>query len=184
MSGFVVWIAVTLAVVVAGILIARLAMGWWRHRGDRLITCPENLRPAAVRVDARHAAASSLLHAPDLRLSTCSRWPEKGACGQECLSQIAGAPEECLVRNILNQWYAGKVCSSCGRPFGNIEWNTVKPAFRSADKLTVEWKQVPVADLPEVLKTALPVCFACHMASTLVREHPELAIDRSRRTFI
>jgi hypothetical protein len=28
------------------------------------------------------------------------------------------------------------------------------------------------------LAAALPVCFACHMANTLVREHPELAVKR------
>jgi hypothetical protein len=176
-----IWLAVPFLVVIAGIIIGRLASAWFRYRGDRLITCPENLRPAGVRVDARHAAASGLLHPAELRLSTCSRWPERAGCGQECLSQIEASPEGCLVRHILSQWYQGKVCASCGRPFGDVEWNTAKPALSRADKVTVEWKQVPVAELPEMLKTALPVCFACHMASTLVREHPELAIDRSRR---
>jgi hypothetical protein len=115
-------------------------------------------------------------------LSACSRWPERAGCGQECLSQIEAAADGCRVRGILTDWYRGKVCSSCGRPFGDLQWNAVKPAFRTADKVTVEWKQVAVAGLPEMLKTALPVCFACHMASTLVREHPELTIDRSGRT--
>jgi hypothetical protein len=184
MSGSALWLAVPLLVVAAGVLVGRLASAWLRYRGQRLITCPENLRPAGVRVDASHAAASGVLHAPDLRLSHCSRWPERSGCGQECLSQIASAPDGCLVHKIVTGWYAGKVCASCGRPFGDVEWNAAKPALRTADKVTVEWTQVPVAELPDVLKTALPVCFACHMASTLVREHPELALDRSGRTFI
>jgi hypothetical protein len=34
--------------------------------------------------------------------------------------------------------------------------------------------------LPETLAAAKPICFACHMAQTLVREHPELVVDRHR----
>lgn len=177
-----IWLAVPLLIVIAGIVIARVASVWLRYRGDRLITCPENTRPAGVKVDAGHAAVSSLLHPAELRLSTCSRWPERAGCGQECLTQIAEAPEGCLVRNILTQWYTGKVCASCHRPFSNLKWDSAKPALILSDERTVEWRQVPVADVPDTLKTALPVCFACHMASTLVREHPELAIDRSGRS--
>jgi hypothetical protein len=50
-----------------------------------------------------------------------------------------------------------------------------------ADKSTAEWSGIPAESLPETLQTALPVCFACHMASTLVRERPDLVTDRSRR---
>jgi hypothetical protein len=179
MTAFRIW-PVSFLLVIAAFVITRLAIAWFRYRGERLITCPENLRPAGVRVDARHAAANSLLRPAELRLSACSRWPERAGCGQECLSQIVAAPEGCLVRHILAEWYAGKSCASCGRPFGNVKWDGAKPAIQTADKVTVEWKQIPVADLPQTLKTALPVCFACHMASTLVREHPQLALDRSR----
>jgi len=174
--------AVPLVLVIAGIVIGRLAFAWMRYRERRMVSCPENLRPAGVQVDAVHAAATGLLDTPQLRLSECSRWPERAECGQECLAQIEAAPKDCRVRSILADWYAGKVCASCGRPFGEVKWNAVKPALRTADKVTVEWEQVAVAALPETLKTALPVCFACHMASTLVREHPELAIDRLGRT--
>jgi hypothetical protein len=43
----------------------------------------------------------------------------------------------------------------------------------------MEWKQVPADTLYEVLADSLPLCFACHMANILVREHPELVVDRS-----
>ena len=39
-------------------------------------------------------AASALLGPPELRLTACSRWPEKAGCGQPCLSQIAASPQE------------------------------------------------------------------------------------------
>ena len=64
--------------------------------------------------------------------------------------------------------------------FGKIDWSAQKPALIKADKISVEWSQVPAERLAETLETALPVCFSCHMAATLVREHPDLVTDRSR----
>ncbi|HLK63105.1 MAG TPA: hypothetical protein VKU19_06675 [Bryobacteraceae bacterium] len=172
-------IIISMALLVAAVVVWRLARVWRQYRGQRLVTCPENLRPAGVVVDAKHAAASALSGLPVLRLSSCSRWPERAGCGQECLAKIAESPEDCLVRNILSNWYQGKICSSCGRPIGEIEWAGQKPALLGADQVSVEWKQIPADKLPEVLAAALPLCFACHMANTLVREHPELVVDRS-----
>jgi len=165
---------------VAAVVLWRMAGSWIKYRGNRLITCPENLRPAGVRVDASHAAATALGRHPELRLSSCSRWPERAGCGQQCLSQVEASPEDCLVRNILAKWFHGKVCAVCGRPVGEIHEAAGQPALLRADKVTVEWKQVPVDRLLDTLAACEPICFACHMASTLFREHPELVVDRSR----
>jgi hypothetical protein len=154
-----------------------------KYRGQRLITCPENHRPAGVRVDARHAAGSALGHAPHLRVSECSRWPERAGCGQQCLEQIAAAPEGCLVRNILLKWYVGKSCRLCGRLIGDIVYGAAQPAVLTTDKGSVEWSQIPAEQLPDVLSAAELVCFACHMAGKMVREHPELVITRSAEAF-
>ncbi len=177
-----VWMAVVAGGLV-GMAVIRLARSWWRYRGARVIDCPENRRPAGVSVDALHAALSSLGRPPELRLSACSRWPERAGCGQECLAQIEAQPEECLIRHILVSWYEGKVCASCGRPFSEISWAGAKPAVLRADKVAVEWNEVSAEQLTETLATGLPVCFACHMATKLVREHPELAIQRGQRPF-
>ena len=111
----------------------------------------------------------------------CSRWPEQAGCGQECLAQIEESPQACLVRSILAEWHRGKTCFFCGKPFRDIQREIQKPALLLADKSIVEWSRIPAETLLETLQTALPVCFACSMANTLVREHPDLAIDRSRR---
>ena len=169
-----------LAVVLAGVVLTRVLRGWLRYRGARVITCPENRRPAGVQVDSWHAATMAVHKQEGLRLSTCSRWPERAGCGQQCLAQIETSPEDCLVRNILTRWYEGKVCASCGQPIGEIQWAVRKPALLRADKLTLEWSGIPADKLHETLAAALPVCFACHMANTLVREHPELVVERSR----
>jgi hypothetical protein len=173
-------LVLAIAVVLGAIAGWRVADAWWKYRGRRVITCPENQQPAGVVVDARHAAATALGKAPELRLSSCSRWPERAGCGQECLRQVEASPEGCLVRNILTKWYEGKVCAWCGQPFGEIDWAGRKPALLGADGVSIEWSEVPAEKVHETLAAASPVCFACHMANTLVREHPELAVDRAR----
>jgi len=165
-----------------GIILVRLAALWSKYRGRRVITCPENQQPAGVTVDAGHAALSGLDFRPELRLSDCSRWPERAGCGQACLRQIEAAPADCLVRNILVKWYEGKSCRSCGRTIGPIVMGGAQPALITPNKVSVEWSDIPAERLQEVLSAAEPVCFACHMASKMMREHPELVIDRSQRT--
>ena len=171
------WLPVLLAVLAVAMVVGRFLLVWLRSRGPRAITCPENRQAAGVSVDQGHAAWTGLKGAPEVRLSSCSRWPERQGCGQECLAQIESSPDGCLVRNILTEWYRGKVCGCCGRSFGEIQWAVQKPALYSADK-SVEWSQIPAEQLRGILETAVPVCFACHMANTLVREHPELVVDR------
>jgi len=173
-------IPAAIAFLLVGLFIGRVVRLWWKYRGARVITCPENQRPAGIFVDAGHAAAKPFATTPPLRLSACSRWPERAACGQQCLSQVAAAPEDCLVRHILVEWYAGKQCVSCGTPFGEIPLAGAKPAVFCADNKSVEWSEIPADRLPETLAAASPICFACHMGNTLVRTHPELAVDRHR----
>jgi hypothetical protein len=174
------YVVVAIAIVLAGIALWRMGSAWLKFRGKRAISCPENYLSAGVTVDARHAAATALRGEPKLRLSQCSRWPEKGDCGQDCLFQIERAPQDCLVRSILVHWYQGKNCAWCGHPIGEIHLAERKPAVLTADRCSVEWNQIPAEQLKETLATALPLCFTCHVANTMVREHPELVMDRSR----
>ena len=54
----------------------------------RVVTCPETGCAAAVQIDGRHAAATTFLGETELRLASCSHWPERGGCSQGCLTQI------------------------------------------------------------------------------------------------
>jgi hypothetical protein len=171
------------AIILLGILVVlgrAFLRTYLRYRGDSLITCPENRRPAGVQVDAAHALFTALGGSPDLRLSACSRWPERQGCGQECLRQIEASPEDCLVRNILTKWYAGKNCAVCGKPIGEIQWAGHKPALLNADQQTVQWPDVPPETLPDVLATHQPVCWNCDIVTRMVTRNPELVIDRAR----
>jgi hypothetical protein len=172
---------IVLIVFVALYLLAPKAAGaYLRYRGKRVITCPETRKPAAVVVDAKHAALRAVFSYPDLRLENCSRWPERQDCGQACLLQVRLSPEDCLVRNILATWYDGKCCVSCGRQFGEIHWSDQKPALLRPDGRTVEWGELAPEEIPEALRTQFPVCWNCHITETFCRLHPEMIVDRSR----
>ncbi len=151
-----------------------------RFRGARVVTCPETRAAAGVAIDAWHAAATALHRHPDLRLECCSRWPERAGCGQECISQIESAPENCLVRNLLAGWYAGKKCALCKEPFAGINWTDHKPALLSPEGKTREWSEVRGEDLSAILDTHAPVCWRCHIMRTFCQEHQDLVLDRAR----
>jgi hypothetical protein len=151
-----------------------------RLRGTRLVTCPETGRPAAVELDVRYMFGTSLIGIPDSRLAHCSRWPERGGCGQMCLSQVEAAPQDCLVKNILARWYLGKRCAYCKRPFGEIHWHDHKPGLRGPGGTLREWSEVQPDAVPSVLETHEPICLNCLIAERFRVEHPELVIDRPR----
>jgi hypothetical protein len=177
-----VWLlaALFVAAVLAALVVARVVRAWLKYRGSLVVTCPETEKPAGVTVDAGYFALASFGGKHELRLETCSRWPERAGCGQECLGQLAASPEGCLVRNIATEWYRGKKCASCGQPFGEIQWGTAQPALLSADKQSMEWSEIAPERIRETLAASLPLCFACHTANRMVIEHPELVVNRKR----
>jgi hypothetical protein len=175
------YILITLLVAVAVVVIVELrrALGTYlKFRGKRLVSCPETHQPAAVRVAAGKAALEATIGSEQLRLSECSRWPERDACGQGCLAQIQEAPKACLVWTIINRWYQGQKCVYCHKPFGEIHWHDHPPALVDSERKTVEWNEIPAEKLLEALRTHWPVCWSCHIAQTFRREHPELVVDR------
>jgi hypothetical protein len=176
-------IVISLAALILGLAVGYywLRAAWptfWRFRGAGVVTCPETGKPAGVSVDARHAAATAFQAHPELRLSVCSRWPERAGCGQECLRQVEASPEDCLVRSLLARFYAGKSCVYCGKRFDAIEWHDHKPALLNADGRTIEWRELAPEQVPGALAADKPVCWNCHVAQTFKREHPELVTYR------
>ena len=171
-------VAIAAAVLVA-VALHRALRTYLKFRGKRIVSCPETHEAAAVRVAAGNAASRGTLGHEQLRLSECSRWPEKEACGQECLQQIEEAPRACLVLTIVSRWYEGKECAYCHKAFGELHWHDHPPALVDAERKTVEWSEIPTEKLQETMKTHLPVCWNCHIAETFRREHPELIVDRA-----
>ena len=158
--------------------LVQAARVYFTFRGKRIVSCPENHRPAAVNVSAGTAALEALTGNPHIHLRSCSRWPERGDCPQGCLAQIEEAPKACLVWTIINRWYEGKVCAYCHKPFGEIHWHDHPPALMDKALKTVTWDSIPAERLQAALATHQPVCWSCHMAETFRREHPDLVVDR------
>ena len=176
----VVGVAVLVGLGVLFVFGRRLAGAFLRYRGTRVVVCPENREMVAVQVDAGHAALSAPQGRPELRLESCTRWPEKAGCGQECLGQIESAPQACLLRNILGDWYQGKSCAFCGRSFHAIHWHDHEPGLVAPDGKIVAWDAFRAEQVVDVLATHKPVCWDCRVAESFRHEHPELVTDRPR----
>lgn len=176
-------LAVAVVAVVVGAILFRVfpvLQTYSLYRGKRLITCPETLTKEAVNVAARKAAVWAFVGEPVLRLDQCSRWPERQDCGQECLQQIEADPENCLVWNMVSNWYEGQRCVFCHKQFGPLHHLDHKPGLLGPEHTTIEWDHIQPEQLLDVFSTHKPVCWNCHVAETFRREHPELVVERKR----
>jgi hypothetical protein len=171
-------VGTTLVATILFLGIRYLVRAYLRHRDSRLIICPQNGQAAIVEVDAVHAALTSALGQPDVRLQNCWRWPILQDCGQECLLQLDVAPPECLVRGVLMRWYESKSCIYCHKTFAEIQFLDHKPALQSPEGELLEWGELAGRDFQNVLNNYKPVCWNCYIAQSFVRAHPDLVVYR------
>jgi hypothetical protein len=164
MSAVVTILLVAILVIGTCLLSARILRSYLRYRNQMVVTCPETERQVGVDVDARRAAITGSVGKGSLRLTHCTRWPEKQDCGQECLSQIETSPEGCMVKKRLEAWYQGKTCACCDKGIGEIRWHEHKPALVSPDHNLLQWEDVGAEEVTEVLSSHQPVCGTCNFA--------------------
>jgi hypothetical protein len=92
---------VSTAVVAVSIPAALAGVRVYRTLGEvREVSCPETMKEAIVRIQVARAIASTLSGGNELRLKSCSRWPEKRGCDQACLAQVKASPNGCRVRRV------------------------------------------------------------------------------------
>ncbi len=173
---FILLTSVTAGAVVYVFLTTLLA--WVRFRGTRLVTCPETGKSAAVALASFKAALAAPFSKPKAELSACSRWPEHAGCGRDCLTQVASSPDGCLLRAIVDEWYAGQTCALCGRSFGELSAAEHRPALLTPGGATVQWHEVAAETLPDLFRTHRPVCWNCHVVRTVTRLRPDAVIVR------
>jgi hypothetical protein len=85
------WVGVLYAL--AGLLTVVLPVGLLEYQDlkrKKSVVCPETGDGARVEVDARRGALSVAFGAPRLRVTACSRWPERASCDQACRRQVRG----------------------------------------------------------------------------------------------
>lgn len=185
MSNALYWI-ITLAVAAIAVYLLYRAYGsartYFQFRGKRLVTCPENHQTAAVELDAKEAAREAFTHKPKMQLSECNRWPDHKDCGQQCLREIEMSPSDCLVRNIVIDWFSDKECVYCGKKIAEVKewWVDHKPALLTPERAIITWNEFPAEKLPEFFEKCDPVCWSCSATETFRQQHPELVTDRVR----
>ncbi len=70
-----------------GIVVLPVAIGTYRRfRAARSVACPASGAIAGVRVDAFSAAIGSAFDRLPLKVASCSLWPAKKGCGEECVA--------------------------------------------------------------------------------------------------
>jgi hypothetical protein len=164
-------------------ILSFIPMGWVvlrayrRFRGTRVVTCPETGCGAAVEIDRGHAARTYAIGETEFRLTSCTRWPARKDCGQECVSQIQASPEACLAGNMLADWYRGADCVACHKEIPELRASDDMPALETPDGRTIEWSEVKLEDLPQVLETHRPVCRSCH-ANSFRAQFPDIVAVR------
>lgn len=184
MSNALYWVILATVAVGATYILYRLygsTRTYFKFRGKRLVTCPETKKTAAVELDAKQAARQAFSQAPRIQLSECTRWPEHKDCGQECLAEIALSPSECLVRNIVINWFEDKHCAFCGKSIAEVRewWVDHKPALLTPEKRIVVWNEFAAEQLPELFQKCEAVCWSCAATETFRKQHPELVTDRA-----
>jgi hypothetical protein len=166
-----------LAVLMVYIVIATRT---WAHvRGSRVVTCPETQKPVAVKVDVWHAVASAVWEKPDLKLTTCTRWPERADCDQPCVRQIETAPEETSPKVIAAHFFGKERCAICTKPIEPPASLTLQPGFLDPATHKVQsWVEVPPQDLPAAIAIQRPLCANCTLAESFRQRYPDRVTDR------
>jgi len=136
------------ACLVTGLPVALSLQNYYRNRGRH------------VEVDNKFAFWTALRGQEHSRLQSCSRWPEKGDCGQECLAQLEPSPEN--IDRLLTKWYQDKSCAICARALTPSDWRRSRLAVLNQEHKLFELRQMQLDELQSTLENMHPLCWNCH----------------------
>ena len=169
------------AVVLVALPIGFSLQSYFRNRGRRTVVCPDNREPVTVELDNKFAFQTALRGQEHERLESCSRWPEKGDCGQECLAQIDPSPEN--LERLLQKWYQGKTCAICERPLGPADWRRSRLALLNEKQKLFELRHMQLDEIPSALDHMAPLCWNCHQEERARQAEPPRILKGDRRRF-
>jgi len=150
-----------------------------RKRGRRTVVCPDNHEPVTVEMDNKFAFRTALRGEEHERLQSCSRWPEKGDCGQECLAQVDPTPEN--LERLLQRWYQGKTCAICGRALTPADWRRSRLALLNEKQKLFELRHMHLDEIPSALDCMRPLCWNCHQEERVRQAEPPRLLKGDRR---
>jgi hypothetical protein len=148
------------AALVTGLPLAMSLQNYYRNRGRQSAICPENGEPVDVEMDNKYAFWTAWRGQEHTRLQSCTRWPEKGDCGQECLAQLDPSPEN--VERLMLGSYRDKTCAICTRAITPSDWRRGRLAWLDDGHRLVELRQVNLKQLQFALEGMRPLCWTCH----------------------
>lgn len=170
--------------ILGAILLVALPVGlslqsYFRNRGRRTVICPENHESVTVELDNKHAFSTALRGAEHDRLHSCTRWPEKGECGQECLAQVNPSPEN--LERLLQKWYQGKSCAICSRQLTPADWMRSRLALLNENHKLFELRHMHLDEVPSALDHMKPLCWNCHQEERVRQAVPSRLLKGDRR---
>ena len=166
------------AILVTGLPVALSLQTYFQNRGRQSAICPENGQPVDVEVDNKYGFWTALRGQEHSRLKSCTRWPEKGDCGQECLAQVDPSPEN--VERLMLGWYRGKACTICARSITPSDWRRGRLAWLDAQHKLVELRQVDLKQLQLAMQAMRPLCWICHQEERVRQAVPTRILKGDR----
>ncbi len=154
---------------------------YFRNRGRKTVVCPDNHEPVTVELDSKYALTTALRGQEHERLQSCSRWPEKGDCGQECLAQVDPTPEN--LERLLQKWYQGKACAICERALTPADWRRSRLALLNEKEKLFELRHMHLDEIPSALDKMAPLCWNCHQEERARQAQPPRILKGDRRKF-
>ena len=111
------------------------------------------------------------------RLQSCSRWPEKGNCEQDCLVQVDQSPEN--LERLFAKGMRQELCYL--HPPDHSVGLATRPArsFEPAAEL-FELRDMSPDDLEAVLAQTRPLCLQCHQGERQRQAGPRLVLKGDR----
>lgn len=167
------------AIIMVGLPLVFSLQSYFKNRGRRSVICPENHQPVDVEADRKFAFWTAWRGKEHTRLQSCSRWPEKGDCGQECLAQVDPTPEN--IERLLKMWTDGKACGICGRLLDASDWRQGKLALLDENFSLIEMRQIDLEQLTATLEHARPLCWTCHQEERVRQEQPHRVLKGERQ---
>ena len=167
------------AVVLVALPIGVSLQSYFRNRGRRTVICPDNREPVTVELDNKFAFSTALRGEEHDRLQSCSRWPEKGDCGQECLAQVNPSPEN--LERLLQKWYQGKSCAICEHALTPADWRRSRLALLNENQKLFELRHMHFDELPSALDHMAPLCWNCHQEERARQAAPPRMLKGDRR---
>ncbi|MFQ5930694.1 MAG: hypothetical protein ACE5MK_13460 [Acidobacteriota bacterium] len=83
------WILVAVIIALGGlyVLFPLVLHTFQRYRHKKVVTCPQTGGLAEVDVNSRRAAFSSAFGRVRLRVKSCTLWPKRKGCAEDCVKE-------------------------------------------------------------------------------------------------